>query len=70
MPARIVAVADYFDAVTHDRPYRPAWSPAEAVHRVSEEMGVQFDPQVVGAFLQTTAASVARLRSGPPGAVA
>jgi len=53
--ARIVSVADFFDAVTNDRPYRPAWSIAEALQVISEEMGRCFDPHVAQALLQVCA---------------
>jgi putative two-component system response regulator len=52
LAARIVAVADFFDAVTHDRPYRPAWSIAEALKAVDAEMGRHFDPHVAQVLLQ------------------
>lgn len=52
MAGRIVAVADTFDALTNDRPYRPARAPFEAVDEIKRETGHQFDPQVVGAFLE------------------
>jgi PAS domain S-box-containing protein len=48
---RIVAVADVFDALTHDRPYKPAWPVAHAVAEIQREAGSQFDPRVVAAFL-------------------
>jgi putative two-component system response regulator len=49
---RIVAVADVFDALTHARPYKPAWSTEEAVVEIKSQSGRQFDPQVVEAFLK------------------
>lgn len=49
--ARIFAVADAFDAMTTDRLYRRALSFDEAVKRLSEERGRQFDPEVVDALL-------------------
>lgn len=49
--ARLVAVADAFDALTHDRPYRKARSVEQAATEIRNESGNQFDPQVVGAFL-------------------
>jgi HD-GYP domain-containing protein (c-di-GMP phosphodiesterase class II) len=52
LPGRIVAVADVFDALTHERPYKPAWSLQEAVAEIPSQAGGQFDPDVVGAFLQ------------------
>ena len=51
LPGRIVAVADTFDALTHQRPYKPAWSIAEAMAEVERERGRQFDPDIVDAFL-------------------
>jgi putative two-component system response regulator len=50
--ARITSVADTFDAMTHDRPYRVAGSVDEAVGEIVGERGRQFDPQVVDAFLE------------------
>jgi putative two-component system response regulator len=47
---RIVAVADVFDALTHERPYKPAWPAAKAVAEIVEQSGSQFDPSVVRAF--------------------
>jgi putative two-component system response regulator len=51
LPARIVAVADVFDALTHERPYKAAWTIEDAVNEISEQSGRQFDPAVVDAFL-------------------
>jgi putative two-component system response regulator len=48
---RIVAVADVFDALTHVRPYKPAWSRAEAVAEITSQAGDHFDPAVVDAFV-------------------
>lgn len=48
--ARIVAVADAYEAMTSHRPYRRALSPEEAFARICKESGVQFDPTVVEAF--------------------
>ena len=49
---RIVAVVDVFDALTHARPYKEAWSFAEAVALLRDERGKSFDPAVVDAFLR------------------
>ncbi len=49
--ARIIAVADAFDAMTSDRPYRPALSHEQAVIELIENAGTQFDPEVVDALL-------------------
>jgi ribonuclease P protein subunit RPR2 len=48
--ARIFAVADALDAMTSDRPYRPAGSWGAAVGEIAEEAGHQFDPRVVEAL--------------------
>jgi HD-GYP domain-containing protein (c-di-GMP phosphodiesterase class II) len=50
--ARIIAVADTFDAITSDRPYRPIYPMNKAVEEIRECSGTQFDPSVVEAFLQ------------------
>jgi putative nucleotidyltransferase with HDIG domain len=50
--ARILAVADAFDAITSDRPYRQARPVAEALKILQEEAGRQFDPGVVEALVQ------------------
>ena len=51
-PARITTLADAFDAMTSDRPYRAARPPHEAVEEIRRERGRQFDPEVVDAFLE------------------
>jgi|SRR5436190_9103273 len=48
--ARIAAVADVYDAVTSERPYRPAQSPKLGVDVVNGGSGTQFDPEVVAVF--------------------
>lgn len=48
----ILAVADAFDAMTHDRPYRKALSVEEAAAVISREAGWQFHPEVAKAFLR------------------
>ena len=50
--ARIFAVADLYDAMTSDRPYRKAMSHEEAVAEIRRNTGTQLDPQVVEAFLR------------------
>jgi hypothetical protein len=49
---RIVAVADVFDALTHDRPYKNAWTVREALAEIEANAGTQFDPTVVEALLR------------------
>ena len=48
---RIVAVADVFDALTHSRPYKEAWSTANAITEMTSQSGRHFDPLVIDAFL-------------------
>ena len=50
---RIVAVADVFDALTHVRPYKPAWSADDAIAEMQRQSARHFDPQVLDAFLST-----------------
>jgi len=49
---RIVAVADAFEAITHDRPFREAESAEEAIAELRRERGRQFDPRIVDAALK------------------
>jgi putative two-component system response regulator len=50
--ARIIAVADAFDAMISDRPYRSAISVAESINEIKSCAGAQFDPVIVTAFLK------------------
>jgi len=52
LEARIMAVADTFNAMTSDRPYRKALSLQIAVDELKRCSGTQFDPKVVEAFLK------------------
>jgi putative two-component system response regulator len=52
LSARIVSLADYFDAVTMDRCYRPAMTDEQACKLIREGSGKHFDPQVVAAFFR------------------
>ncbi|MFA5451216.1 MAG: HD domain-containing phosphohydrolase [Dehalococcoidales bacterium] len=49
--ARIIAVADSFDAMTSERPYRSAMSHNQAINEIINGRGSQFDPQAVDAFI-------------------
>ena len=51
--ARILAVADVYDALYSDRPYRDGWSQEKVVNYLQEESGTAFDPVVVQALLKT-----------------
>lgn len=50
--ARIVAVADVFDALVSSRPYKQAWETKEAIAYIQHNAGSHFDPQCVDAFMQ------------------
>ncbi len=51
-PARILAVADTFDALCSERPYRPAYSTEQAVKEMQKVAGSQLDPDLTDAFIQ------------------
>ncbi len=50
LAVRLSAVADVFDALTHQRPYKPAWPVEDAVAEMKRLRGTQFDPDVLDAF--------------------
>ena len=50
LEARIVAVADFLDALTHERPYRPAWGIDETLAEIKRRSGSHFDPTVIRAL--------------------
>src|SRR5581483_1595525 len=52
LPARIVHVADAYDAMTSDRPYRRGMTHEHALRIIRENAGRQFDPDVVETFLE------------------
>ena len=62
LAGRIVAVADVFDALTQQRPYKPAWPIGEAIAEIDRQRERQFDPGVVDAFLRVVATTA---RMGP-----
>lgn len=51
MIGRIVALADVFDALTHPRPYKNAWTITEAITEIKRQSGKHFDPTVVEIFI-------------------
>ena len=55
LSGRIVAIADVYDALVHDRPYKKAWPVDRALDEITAQRGVQFDPDVVDAFLNVRA---------------
>ena len=52
LSARVVAIADVFDALTSHRPYKKAWSTEDAVALIQDSAGSHFDPELVEAFMQ------------------
>jgi HD-GYP domain-containing protein (c-di-GMP phosphodiesterase class II) len=60
LAARIIAVADSFDAMTTDRPYRKGMPPWKALEEVVANSGKQFDPEVVAAFKQVATTNFER----------
>ncbi len=65
LSGRIVAIADAFDALTHVRPYKYAWSVEQAVTELQRCAGAQFDPRIVDAFLTLKTDSLASPIFGP-----
>lgn len=53
LSGRIVAIADVFDALTHERPYKHAWSVNDALAELDRLTGSQFDPDIITAFHAT-----------------
>ena len=67
--ARILAVADVYDALTSSRAYRTAWTPEAALEELQRSCGTQFDPAVVAAFTEIAGElSHDILRAEPPAA--
>lgn len=52
LEGRILAIADVFDALTHSRPYKDAWTPEQAAAEIARCSGTHFDPQLVEIFLR------------------
>ncbi len=52
LSARIVAIADVYDSLTSERPYKKAWSSEEAVQYIRREAGSHFDPAITEKFLE------------------
>jgi HD-GYP domain-containing protein (c-di-GMP phosphodiesterase class II) len=65
LEARILAVADAYEAMVADRPYRAGIAPAEARAELTRCAGTQFDPAVVDAFLNSLEASEGELAEEP-----
>ena len=67
---RIVALADVFDALTHDRPYKSAWSVGDALAEIRSQRGRQFDPALTDAFVEVVRSQPAAGDPLPGAAVA
>ena len=70
LAGRIVALADTFDALTHERPYKTAWPLEQALAEIARQRGRQFDPQLVDVLLRLTGGGclVACTRGSPQAA--
>lgn len=55
LSARIVAIADVFDALTSTRPYKKAWAFEQAYQYICDESGKHFDPELVNAMIKARA---------------
>jgi putative nucleotidyltransferase with HDIG domain len=63
--ARILSVVDCFDALTSDRPYRPAMSEAQAIDIILERRGTMYDPAVVDMFIRVYRDIVPQVEARP-----
>lgn len=61
--SRIIAVADAFDAMTSKRPYRDEMKKQDAIDIIKKESGLQFDPEIVNAFLKIAPEITGKSRS-------
>jgi PAS domain S-box-containing protein/putative nucleotidyltransferase with HDIG domain len=52
LPARVVRLADVFDALTSERVYKPPWPPEEAIAEIRRSAGTMFEPRIVDAFVR------------------
>ncbi|GAB0057161.1 putative cyclic di-GMP phosphodiesterase [Candidatus Magnetaquicoccaceae bacterium FCR-1] len=70
---RIVAIADVFDALTAERPYKPAWEIEDALYYIESQAGIHFDPRLAPLFrslLPDILAIRARFADTPPADIA
>jgi putative two-component system response regulator len=64
LSGRITALADVWDTLTHERPYKPAWSEERALAEISAGSGAHFDPRVVEAFGRIDRQTINELSAG------
>lgn len=73
LAGRMAAIVDTYDAMTSDRPYRPAISPSLALRQLFDQGGSDFDPELVSAFVRTVGiypvGTLVKLESGHLGVV-
>ena len=71
LAGRLTSITDAFDAMTHGRPYKPAWSIEEGLAELQLSAGIQFDPWLVEAFGDLDHSSLLcldeRMTAGPAG---
>ena len=65
LEARVVAIADVWDALTSERAYRPGWEPERALAHIVAGSGTHFDPPIVDAFIALAADWGVRLPEEP-----
>ena len=66
LAARIAAVADVYDALTSERPYKRAWPAREAIEEIARLRGSHLDPEIVDAFIELYDAGVLRALATRP----
>ena len=66
LAARVFAVVDAWDALSHDRPYRPAWPEKVVLDYLRSQAGVKFDARIVEAFIKILHRQSEPPQSGPP----
>jgi putative two-component system response regulator len=64
LSGRITALADVWDTLTHERPYKPAWSEDRALAEIASGSGAHFDPRVVEAFGRIDRRAINELSAG------
>jgi diguanylate cyclase (GGDEF)-like protein/PAS domain S-box-containing protein len=64
LESRIIAIADAYDAMVNERPYRKAKTPGEAIEEMKSFSGIQFDPQLLNIFIENARVSQAETKAG------